>query len=119
MPFAVTAHAKDAEKHDTATVEAANGVMVRVPVDASGRELDDQAEMRLHNGAAVASADDLLRAWNESVPVTQNGKDDGVTTEQRRGFGGRGFGWGGRGFGRQGFRLARMSSVLLCPGRLL
>lgn len=70
------------------------GVIIRVPTDAAGRENTDAAEMRLHKGADLSTAGDLVGAFDAAIDLSTQpllGKD--TSTDGDVSTGHHGFGW--------------------------
>jgi len=79
-------------------VDQSEGLIMRVPIDQSGRELTDKVELRLHEGSALTSSSDLATAFSQGVVASSESSvsaadisKDSSTYGWFGGFGGRGW----------------------------
>lgn len=68
--FAGDDSSSDAAGGFGASVGGAEGVVIKVPIDAQGQELTDAAEIVLHGGQDISTSGDFKAAFEHGVPAT-------------------------------------------------
>lgn len=68
--FAGDDSSSDAAGGFGASVDGADGVIVKVPINAQGEELVDAAEIALHDGSDVSTSGDFQSAFAQGVAAT-------------------------------------------------